>query len=101
MDSITHIALGAIVGEALAGRKLGKKAMLLGAIANSFPDIDFIASFWMDTAKDVWAHRGITHSFLFVLVMTPVLAFIAGKLYPRSGMIRKDWWLFFGLELFL
>ncbi|HEY6901521.1 MAG TPA: metal-dependent hydrolase, partial [Puia sp.] len=65
MDSITHIVLGATVGEALAGRKLGKRAMLLGAIANSFPDIDFIGSFWMGTARDVWTHRGITHSILF------------------------------------
>jgi inner membrane protein len=101
MDSITHIVLGATVGEALAGRKLGKKAMLLGAIANSLPDIDFIASFWLDTAKDVWVHRGITHSFLFVLVMTAVLTLIAGRWYPRSGMTRRDWGLFFSLELFL
>jgi inner membrane protein len=101
MDSITHIVLGATVGEALAGRKLGKKAMLLGAIVNSLPDIDFVASFWLSTAKDVWAHRGITHSFFFVLIMTPVLTFIAGRLYPRSGMSRRDWALFFGLQLFL
>src|SRR5260221_3993966 len=101
MDSITHIVLGATVGEALAGRKLGKKAMLLGAIANSLPDIDFVGSFWLSTARDIWAHRGITHSFLFVLVMTPVLAFVAGKLYPRSGMTRRDWGLFFGLQLFI
>ena len=101
MDSITHIVLGATVGEALAGRKLGKKAMLLGAIANSLPDIDFVASFWLSTAKDVWAHRGITHSFLFVLIMAPVLALIAGRLYPRSGMSQRDWSLFFGLQLFL
>ncbi len=118
MDSITHIVLGATVGEALAGRKLGKKAMLLGAIANSLPDIDFVASFWLPTAKDVWAHRGITHSFLFVAVMTPLLALIAEKIYgrggakmsgigrgaamsPGGGMSRRDWYLFFGLQLFL
>jgi len=101
MDSITHIVLGATVGEALAGRKLGKKAMLLGAIANSLPDIDFVASFWLSTAKDVWAHRGITHSFLFVLIMTPLLALTARRLYPRSRMSRWDWGLFFGLQLFL
>lgn len=133
MDSITHIVLGATVGEALAGRKLGKRAMLLGAIANSLPDIDAIGSFWLGTAKDVLAHRGITHSFLFVAVMTFVLAAIAERVYSRrgaggggaagvgggasgagdrgaaggvgggagSGMSRKDWWIFFGVELLL
>ena len=99
MDSLTHIVLGAAMGELLAGRTLGKKALLLGAIANSLPDIDFLASFWLDTARDVWAHRGITHSFLFVVVMTPILSGLAARLFPRSGMTRGHWWLFFGVEL--
>ena len=101
MDSLTHIVLGAAIGEVLAGRTLGKKALLIGAIANSLPDIDFVASFWLDTARDVWAHRGITHSFLFILVMTPVLSYFAARLFPRSGLTRRDWWLFFGLQLFV
>ncbi len=77
MDSLTHIVLGAAIGELMAGRKLGKKALLIGAIANSLPDIDFVASMWMPTAQDVWAHRGLTHSLVFVLVMTPLLAWLA------------------------
>ncbi|WP_188937446.1 metal-dependent hydrolase [Puia dinghuensis] len=100
MDSLTHIVLGAAIGEVLAGRTLGKKALLIGAIANSLPDIDFIAAFWLDTARDVLAHRGITHSFLFVAVMTPLLSFLAGRLFPRSGMTRRSWRVFFGVELF-
>ena len=31
MDSLTHIVFGAAVGEALMGRKIGNKAMALGA----------------------------------------------------------------------
>jgi inner membrane protein len=99
MDSITHIVLGAAIGEIMAGRKLGKKAMLIGAVAQSLPDIDFIASFWLDTSHSVLAHRGITHSFLFVLVMTPLLAWTARRLWSGSGMTRRDWWLFFGLQM--
>lgn len=99
MDSLTHIVLGAAIGELLAGRKLGKKAMLFGAAANSLPDIDFVASFWMPTAQDVWAHRGITHSFLFVAVMTPVLTFLARRMVPGIGMTRRRWYLFFSVEL--
>src|ERR1700755_728420 len=100
MDSLTHIVLGAAIGELMAGRKLGKKALLIGAAANSLPDIDFVASFWLSTARDVWAHRGITHSFLFVAVMIPVLTLLARRSLPRSTMTNKDWTLFFGLELF-
>ena len=100
MDSLTHIVLGAAIGEVLAGRKLGKKALLIGAIANSLPDIDIVAAFWLPTARDVLAHRGITHSFLFVAVMTPLLSLLAGRLFPRARMTRRDWWVFFGVELF-
>lgn len=112
MDSITHIVLGATIGEALAGRKLGKKAMLLGAIVQSLPDIDFVASFWLDASRDVWFHRGITHSFLFVLLMTPLLTVMAKWIWRPSGadmpgpgsaspMTTKDWLIFFGLQLFV
>lgn len=113
MDTITHIVLGAVVGEALAGKKLGKKAMLLGAIAQSLPDIDFVASFWLDTSRDVCAHRGITHSFLFVLLVSAMLAWIAARLYRGSAMEGRAemipgrrmnwwrWWWFFGCELFI
>jgi inner membrane protein len=99
MDSLTHIVLGAAIGELMAGRKLGKKALLIGAIANSLPDIDFVASFWMPTAHDVWAHRGLTHSLFFVVVMTPLLAWLAMRIWPRTTMTRKNWWVFFAIQL--
>ncbi|HLP38350.1 metal-dependent hydrolase, partial [Lacibacter sp.] len=67
MDSITHIALGACIGEAFFEKGFGKKAMLWGALAQSIPDIDFVASFWMGTADDLLAHRGFTHSLLFAV----------------------------------
>jgi len=37
MDSLTHITLGACLGEAFAGKKIGKKAMLWGILAVSTP----------------------------------------------------------------
>ena len=84
MDTITHIVLGAAVGEVMAGKKLGKKALLIGAIAGNLPDIDFVASFWLDSARDVWFHRGITHSLLFVGVVSLLLAWVA-RWVDRAG----------------
>ncbi|HVS98076.1 MAG TPA: metal-dependent hydrolase [Puia sp.] len=101
MDTLTHIVLGAAIGELQAGRRLGKKALLLGAIAQNLPDIDFAAAFWLPTARGVWAHRGITHSFLFILAMTPLLTWVARRLFRRSGMTVRDWVLFFSLQLFV
>lgn len=101
MDSITHIALGAIIGEALAGRQLGKKAMILGVVAQSLPDVDFIASFWLDTAHDVAAHRGITHSLLFVAAVSLLFAWLGRKWWPGARMSFRRWWVFAVLELFI
>ena len=44
MDSITHIAFGACMGDAFSGKQLGKKALLWGVMAQSIPDIEFIAA---------------------------------------------------------
>lgn len=101
MDSITHLALGACMGEAFAGKTLGRKAMLWGAMAQSLPDIDFIASFWMDTTSNLLAHRGFTHSFLFCALITPLLALTADKLHKPHNIRLGKWMLFFGAVIFI
>lgn len=101
MDSITHVALGACMGEAFAGEKLGKKAMLWGAMAQSVPDIDFIASFWMDTPSNLLAHRGFTHSFLFCAFITPLFALLAERWHRPHNIKLSKWMLFFGAVIFI
>ena len=101
MDSITHLALGACMGEAFAGRTLGKKAMLWGAMAQSIPDIDFIASFWMDTSSNLLAHRGFTHSFLFCAIITPLFALLAERWHRPHNIRLRQWMLFFGGVIFI
>ena len=101
MDSLTHIALGACMGEAFAGKTLGKKAMLWGALAQSIPDIDFVASFWMDTPSSLLAHRGFTHSFLFCAMITPLFALIAERMHRPHNIRLRKWMLFFGGAIFI
>jgi len=101
MDSITHIALGATIGQVWLGNKIGKKALLIGAAANSFPDIDFAASLWLAPADNVLAHRGFTHSILFMILMTWVFYWSA-TLWDKQQMIsRRSWFLFFFSQLAL
>lgn len=101
MDSITHIALGACVGEAFFGRGFGKKAMLWGALAQSAPDIDFLGAFWLSTDENLLAHRGFTHSILFALLISPVLALVAEKVHRPRNIRFSKWLLFFATEVFL
>jgi len=101
MDSVTHIVLGACIGELIAGKRLGKKAMLLGAIAQSIPDVDFVASFWMDTTSDLLAHRGFTHSILFTLLLSPLLGFVSKKWQRKTNLSLWNWTMFWGIQIFI
>jgi inner membrane protein len=100
MDSLTHIAIGACMGEAFAGKTVGRKAMLWGALAQSIPDIDFLAAFWMDTPGSMLAHRGFTHSFLFALLITPFMALLAERWHRPHNISLYKWILFFGTVIF-
>ncbi len=67
MDSLTHIVTGAAIGELMLGKRAGNRAMLWGAIAGSFPDIDAaFAPFYSSVVDELVYHRGFTHSILFL-----------------------------------
>lgn len=84
MDSLTHIAIGACLGEAFIGQRLGKKALVWGIVAHSLPDIDFISSAWLSTVDHLLAHRGLTHSLAFVLIATLLLSLIANRIHKKK-----------------
>ena len=89
------------MGEAFAGKKVGKKAMLWGILAQSIPDIDFVASFWLNTSDNLLAHRGFTHSFLFALLITPFIAFAAYSLHKPHNISFVRWFFFIGSVIFM
>jgi inner membrane protein len=99
MDSITHIALGAAAGEIMLGKKIGKCALAVGAVANSFPDIDFVASLWLSPADNVLAHRGFTHSLIFMFLMSLLFYLVAVRLDKKLLVSRRAWLIFFLLQL--
>jgi inner membrane protein len=101
MDSLTHIAIGACIGDLFLGKKIGKKAMLYGAIAASLPDIDFLAALWLNTADNLMAHRGITHSFLFAFAVVAGLAFFFRHRHRVENIPIKTWLFFMATEILL
>jgi inner membrane protein len=96
MDSLTQIVLGASVGEAILGRKIGNKAMLYGAIGGTIPDLDVLTSHFTDTVTALEIHRGITHSLIFAIVMSPVFSWLVTRY--ESYKNKKHWsWFFFAV----
>jgi inner membrane protein len=80
----------------MLGKQLGKRAIVLGAIAQSIPDIDIVASFWLDVPHDLLAHRGFTHSFLFVALLSPLFSFLSDRWFKNRD-VSFNRWLFFYL----
>jgi inner membrane protein len=101
MDSLTHIALGACIGEAFFEKGFGKKAIGWGALAQSIPDIDFVAGTWLSSSQNLLAHRGITHSLLFAVLVVPLFAWLANTIHKPHRTHLKKWLLFFAAEVLL
>jgi len=100
MDTLTHTVLGACLGELIAGKRIGKKAMIIGAIVNNIPDIDVVCYLWMDPSEALLAHRGITHSLLFNGLLTLFLAGGLQKIFNGWRMNYGHWLLLIGSGVF-
>lgn len=96
MDSLTQLTLGAAVGEAVLGRKVGNKAIIWGAVAGTLPDLDVLAYPFWDVVEQFTYHRGVSHALFFLLLTTPVLGYLIHRFHKRAGASPKDWtWLVF------
>ena len=86
MDSLTQIVLGAAVGEAVLGKKIGNRAMAWGAVAGTIPDLDVYLRYFTDPMTATEMHRGFSHSIIFCLLMAGILGWLVWK-QARLSMI--------------
>ncbi|MRT16313.1 metal-dependent hydrolase [Vitellibacter sp. q18] len=94
MDSVTQIVLGAAVGEAVLGKKIGNKAMILGAIAGTIPDLDVLSSHFTDTVTALEIHRGFTHSIVFAVVFGLLFGWLLSLWDKRASLKEWSWFWF-------
>ncbi|MEM6883466.1 MAG: metal-dependent hydrolase [Verrucomicrobiota bacterium] len=98
MDSITQATLGAAVAEAGMGKSLGRKAALWGLLLGTLPDLDILIYPLLDPAAQLGWHRGLSHSLLAMLVMSPLCGWLLHKKYQdKAPPVRASWtcfWIF-------
>lgn len=92
MDSVTQIALGAAVGEAAMGRKVGYRALMWGGICGTLPDLDVFIPLG-DAVSDFTYHRSASHSLLVLALITPLLSWLIVRLHGNSREHFKRWCL--------
>ncbi|MBK6833328.1 MAG: metal-dependent hydrolase [Bacteroidetes bacterium] len=116
MDSVSHIIIGAAIGETFLGKKIGRWGMLIGAIAKSAPDFDLFYTGLGDPRAYMCEHRGHTHSLFVEALYAIPIAWLLVKLFkqkvsfPRMlvfmlaclwGHSLLDWCTNFGTQLLL
>lgn len=89
MDSLTQFVLGAAVGDVVAGKKVGNKAMVWGAIGGTIPDLDVFLNLFYPEPQSLLMHRGFSHSIFFAMLAGPLLGFLLHKL--DKSLSRADW----------
>ncbi|MBO73895.1 MAG: hypothetical protein CMD33_01330 [Flavobacteriales bacterium] len=81
MDSLSQIVLGAAIGEAVLGRKLGNRAMVWGAVAGTLPDMDVLGQFFLNELDNLAFHRGISHSLTATVLGSLFFGWATDRLY--------------------
>ncbi|MFM7902518.1 MAG: metal-dependent hydrolase [Bacteroidota bacterium] len=99
MDTLTHIVVGAAVGELILGKRVGKKAMLWGALAGNAPDVDALMNFFVSEVDSLVLHRGITHSIFVSALVGPLLGWFLSRYHGRSNLL--GWILLFTVNLWV
>nr|MBS0020220.1 metal-dependent hydrolase [Gammaproteobacteria bacterium] len=75
MDSPTQLVLGAAVGNAMAGRQVGRRALRWGAICGTLPDLDVFVPLG-DPVRDFTYHCSASHSLFVLAAVTPLVVWL-------------------------
>ena len=92
MDSLTQLTFGAACGEAILGKKMGRKALIWGAILGTLPDLDVFIPL-CSPVDDFVYHRGFSHSLFLLTALSPVFALLITKFHRDTKPLFNNWML--------
>ena len=81
MDSITQATLGAAVGHICWQDRLGRKALIAGAMLGTLPDLDVLIYPFLDEVQRLYWHRGESHSVWFLLLGSIGIGWLLSRHY--------------------
>lgn len=84
MDTLTHTLVGSAISDGWFRRRLGPVATPFALVMSALPDIDILTYFI--APEYAWMHhRGYTHSFLPMLVASPVFGYAGYRIAKKNG----------------
>lgn len=94
MDSLTHIVIGAAIGDTMLRKEIGRKGALIGALAKTIPDFDLFYTGLDDPFAYMCHHRGHTHSLFWELIYAIPLAILFYYIFKKKVSVQKWFFLF-------
>jgi len=91
MEIFTHILLGAIVGGLFSAKYIGNRALLWGALISLIPHVDMLIMLFLDPLHGLYVLRGISHSLVFIIVITPFVAMAIQRVSKNEHMTLARW----------
>lgn len=99
MDSLTQALLGAATFSVVKNRSIGKVSILIGALAGTLPDLDVLLSPFFNEVSFLTVHRSFSHSILFSVLASAILAAIFYIFYKNKFKLLH-WYFAFFLAIF-
>ena len=87
MDPFSHALLGASAAHFAFGRRLPRRAWLIGAGAGLAPDLDFFIRSASDPLLNIELHRQFTHALAFI----PMGGALSGLPWLLRRRARAEW----------
>lgn len=100
MDTLTQMALGAVIGQAVGYKKLGPKAAVYGALGGLIPDLDVIPLPYLGPYAEWLYHRQITHALIFAPLLAPLIGWLTWFAHKKIAGEYPYHVLVWGLALF-
>lgn len=98
MDSLTQGLLGAATFALVKDKEIGKKSLIIGAVAGTIPDLDVFLAPLFDDIEFLTVHRSVSHS----VGLAIVLSFLLGEIfyrYYKKKQTRFSWNIAFFLAI--
>ena len=89
MDTPTQALLGAAFAQSFLGKRLGRKALVVGLLAGALPDADILIRSSQDSLLALTMHRHFTHSLAFVPIGALIAAGICHLIYRRRENFKS------------
>jgi len=90
MDSLTQLTFGAACGEAVLGKKVGRKALVWGAVLGTLPDLDVFIPLG-GPVDDFVYHRGFSHSLILLALLSPMIAWLISNIHSDTKRYYRRW----------